>query len=126
MKPQSVSLIAQQNSLIEQRDALERQIEKLREEVTAITDIADQVRLMAQEAGVSLTEIAFAIAPDLAKGFIPQEAAPAPARTRQVKVYVHPDTQEKIETKGGNHTRLKEWKAQYGGSTVEGWRIDNK
>jgi hypothetical protein len=28
---------------------------------------------------------------------------------------------EVIETKGGNHKTLKEWKAKWGGDVVEGW-----
>ncbi|MCF5372001.1 histone-like nucleoid-structuring protein, MvaT/MvaU family [Pseudomonas syringae] len=42
-------------------------------------------------------------------------------RARQVKVYSNPHTGEIIETKGGNHKQLKEWKTQYGGDTVESW-----
>jgi hypothetical protein len=28
---------------------------------------------------------------------------------------------EVVETKGGNHKVLKEWKAEYGSDTVESW-----
>lgn len=46
----------------------------------------------------------------------------APAkRTRKVKQYKNPHTGEVIETKGGNHKTLKEWKATWGSDTVEGW-----
>jgi cupin superfamily acireductone dioxygenase involved in methionine salvage len=52
-------------------------------------------------------------------------AAPAvektPRRARQVKQYKNPHNGEIIETKGGNHKLLKEWKAQYGAEEVEGW-----
>ncbi|OSR66125.1 hypothetical protein BV326_04943 [Pseudomonas syringae pv. actinidiae] len=41
---------------------------------------------------------------------------------RSVKRYRHPSSGELIETRGANHKRLKEWKAQYGSDTVEGWR----
>ncbi|PNG42061.1 transcriptional regulator [Pseudomonas asplenii] len=47
-----------------------------------------------------------------------------PARTRkprQLKVYKNPNTGEMIETKGGNHKTLKEWKAEHGPDVVEGW-----
>nr|WP_192963449.1 histone-like nucleoid-structuring protein MvaT [Pseudomonas fluorescens]CEK42285.1 transcriptional regulator MvaT, P16 subunit [Pseudomonas fluorescens SBW25] len=40
---------------------------------------------------------------------------------RKVKQYKNPHTGEVIETKGGNHKTLKEWKAQHGGDTVESW-----
>ncbi|WP_462379165.1 histone-like nucleoid-structuring protein, MvaT/MvaU family [Pseudomonas sp. Marseille-QA0892] len=40
---------------------------------------------------------------------------------RAVKRYVHPDSGEVIETKGGNHKLLKQWKAEHGSEAVEGW-----
>jgi hypothetical protein len=42
-------------------------------------------------------------------------------RPRALKVYKNPNTGEVIETKGGNHRGLKEWKATHGASTVENW-----
>ncbi|WP_149086606.1 histone-like nucleoid-structuring protein, MvaT/MvaU family [Pseudomonas prosekii] len=59
----------------------------------------------------------------------PQQGRRAPAvesksgtrRPRQVKVYKNPHTGEVVETKGGNHKTLKEWKSEHGGETVESW-----
>jgi hypothetical protein len=50
-------------------------------------------------------------------------AAPAKGkrRARQIKQYHNPHTGEVIETKGGNHKQLKEWKAEHGGDVVESW-----
>ncbi len=45
----------------------------------------------------------------------------APRRARQVKQYKNPHNGEIIETKGGNHKLLKEWKAEYGAEEVESW-----
>ncbi len=42
-------------------------------------------------------------------------------RARQVKVYKNPHTGETVETKGGNHKTLKEWKSEHGSDTVESW-----
>jgi hypothetical protein len=42
-------------------------------------------------------------------------------RTRKMKQYSNPNTGEVIETKGGNHKTLKEWKAKWGGAVVESW-----
>lgn len=42
-------------------------------------------------------------------------------RKRKLKVYKNPHTGSVIETRGGNHKELKEWKEQYGNDTVEGW-----
>jgi hypothetical protein len=51
----------------------------------------------------------------------PAVAEKAPRRPRQVKQYRNPHTDEVIETKGGNHSGLKAWKAQYGSDEVETW-----
>ncbi|MBD8757774.1 MULTISPECIES: histone-like nucleoid-structuring protein, MvaT/MvaU family [Pseudomonas] len=50
-------------------------------------------------------------------------AAPEKAvrRARTVKVYKNPHNGEIVETKGGNHKTLKEWKGQYGSDEVESW-----
>ena len=42
-------------------------------------------------------------------------------KPRQVKLYKNPHTGEVVETKGGNHKTLKEWKAKHGSATVESW-----
>ncbi len=49
------------------------------------------------------------------------KAAAAPKRARRVKQYKNPHTGEVIETKGGNHKTLKEWKAKWGSDAVESW-----
>ena len=58
----------------------------------------------------------------------PQGGRRAPAaqqtgtrKARQVKVYTNPHTGEVVETKGGNHKILKEWKSKHGAATVESW-----
>ncbi len=51
----------------------------------------------------------------------PAKAAAPVKRARRVKRYKNPHNGNVIETKGGNHKTLKEWKAQYGGDTVESW-----
>ncbi len=42
-------------------------------------------------------------------------------RPRKVKTYKNPHSGEVIETKGGNHKTLKEWKAEHGSDLVESW-----
>lgn len=50
----------------------------------------------------------------------PKTQAPT-KRARRVKQYKNPHTGETIETKGGNHKTLKEWKGKWGADTVESW-----
>lgn len=42
-------------------------------------------------------------------------------KARVVKRYKNPNTGEVIETKGGNHKLLKEWKTKHGADQVESW-----
>jgi hypothetical protein len=48
-------------------------------------------------------------------------AEKATRKPRSVKVYKNPHSGEIVETKGGNHKTLKEWKGQYGSNEVESW-----
>ena len=56
------------------------------------------------------------------------QRSPAPAATkgvrkaREIKIYNNPHSGEIVETKGGNHKLLKEWKNEYGADVVESWR----
>lgn len=43
-------------------------------------------------------------------------------KPREVKIYENPNTGEVIETKGGNHRKLKEWKNEFSVNVVESWR----
>ncbi|OAJ48477.1 histone-like nucleoid-structuring protein, MvaT/MvaU family [Pseudomonas marginalis] len=49
-------------------------------------------------------------------------AAPGKRKPRQTKVYKNPHTGEVVETKGGNHRTLKEWKIKHGADEVESWQ----
>jgi hypothetical protein len=44
-------------------------------------------------------------------------------KPRQLKTYKNTHTGEVVETKGGNHKILKEWKAKHGSEVVESWII---
>ena len=45
----------------------------------------------------------------------------ATRKARSVKRYKNPNTGEVVETKGGNHKTLKQWKSEYGAAEVESW-----
>lgn len=49
------------------------------------------------------------------------DSKPGSRRARQMKVYSNPHTGERVETKGGNHKILKQWKSEHGAKTVESW-----
>lgn len=86
-------------------------------------EFESKLRSLLDEYGYSLRDVIAVIDPQ-AGG---RKAAPAAApqkgtrRARTVKVYKNPHSGEVIETKGGNHKLLKEWKAAHGGDVVESW-----
>jgi len=72
--------------------------------------------------GFSLRDIINILDPQASRrAAAPGTAEKAPRRARQVKQYKNPHNGEIIETKGGNHKLLKEWKAEYGSDEVESW-----
>ena len=80
-----------------------------------------KLRDLLNKYGFSLRDIINILDPQASRRAVPAVAEKAPRRARQVKQYKNPHNGEIIETKGGNHKLLKEWKAQYGGDVVEGW-----
>jgi len=45
-------------------------------------------------------------------------------KQRKLKIYKNPNTGEEIETRGGNHKGIREWKDKYGEETVNSWVTD--
>lgn len=58
---------------------------------------------------------------DVLKIFGSEATAPGKRAERQVKVFKNPHTGEVVETRGGNHKTLKEWKGKWGAEAVNGW-----
>lgn len=81
-----------------------------------------KLRDLLSEYGCSLRDVISVLDPQAGRRTAaPATAEKAPRRARQVKQYKNPHNGEVIETKGGNHKLLKEWKAQYGSDEVESW-----
>ena len=111
-----------------------RQLEKhLAEQLKALEAMKDndglkkeiefetKLRKLLEQYGFSLNHIINLLEP---KTTARRQSASPVAKTRKprgLKVYKNPKTGEVIETKGGNHKALKEWKAEHGADVVEGW-----
>jgi len=80
-----------------------------------------KLRDLLNQYGYSLRNVIDVLDPQKAHRSISVSTEKAPRRARQVKQYKNPNNREVIETKGGNHKILKEWKAKYGAAEVEGW-----
>ncbi|HHJ1299249.1 MULTISPECIES: histone-like nucleoid-structuring protein, MvaT/MvaU family [Pseudomonas] len=81
-----------------------------------------KLRDLLNKYGFSLRDIINILDPQASRrSAAPVAADKAPRRERQVKQYKNPHNGAIIETKGGNHKLLKEWKAEYGADEVESW-----
>lgn len=92
-------------------------------ELQAEIEFETKLRDLLNKYGYSLRDIINILDPQAnRRAAAPAAAAEkAPRRARQVKQYKNPHSGEVIETKGGNHKLLKEWKAKYGSDEVESW-----
>ena len=93
-------------------DGLKREIE-----------FEQKLRNLLGEYGYSLRNIIAILDPQASSRRAPAatESKAGTRKPRQVKIYKNPHSGEVVETKGGNHKILKEWKAEYGSDTVESW-----
>jgi len=82
-----------------------------------------KLRALMGEYSKSLRDITALLDPEAKPSKAPRGAVKTTGtkRARKVKQYKNPHNGEVIETKGGNHKTLKEWKAKWGGDVVEGW-----
>ncbi|QZA95998.1 DNA binding protein [Pseudomonas mandelii] len=80
-----------------------------------------KLRALLAKYGYSLKDIVNLLDPHAGRRAPATESKAGTRKPRQVKVYKNPNTGEIIETKGGNHKGLKEWKAEHGSDTVESW-----
>jgi hypothetical protein len=80
-----------------------------------------KLRKLLEQYGFSLKHIVDILEPQTTPKR--QGAAPAAStrKPRELKIYTNPNTGEVIETKGGNHKALKEWKTKHGANVVDGW-----
>ncbi|WP_060477709.1 MULTISPECIES: histone-like nucleoid-structuring protein, MvaT/MvaU family [Pseudomonas] len=90
-------------------------------ELQAEIEFETKLRDLLAKYGFSLRDIINILDPQANRRAAPVVEAKAPRRARQVKKYKNPHSGEVIETKGGNHSLLKQWKAEYGGDEVESW-----
>lgn len=109
------ALEAQLAEQLKQLDALKND-DGLKREI----EFESKLRALLAEYGFSLREVKLILDPH-AKPERAGQAERLQRRERKVKQYKNPHNGEIVETKGGNHKLLKEWKAQYGAEAVGSW-----
>jgi len=80
-----------------------------------------KLRELLNQYGFSLKHIINLLDPQSIKRAPTPTVAPGKRKPRELKVYKNPHTGEVIETKGGNHKTLEEWKNKHGSNEVESW-----
>lgn len=85
-----------------------------------------KLRELMQEYGVNLGKIISILDPSagIRQSNKQVEGAGKLRKPRVVKVYKNPHNGETIQTKGGNHKVLKDWKSKWGADVVESWKTD--
>jgi hypothetical protein len=84
-------------------------------------EFESKLRALLAEYGYSLPNVINLLDPQATRRAPSAESKIGTRKPRQVKIYKNPHTGEVVETKGGNHKTLKEWKAEYDSATVESW-----
>lgn len=85
-------------------------------------EFEEKLRVLMGEYGISLGGLINILDPQAGRRSS-AAASTGQRKAREVKIYVHPESGERVETKGGNHRVLKAWKEEHGAETVEAWRI---
>jgi hypothetical protein len=80
-----------------------------------------KLRELLAKYGYSLQNVINLLDPQKSRRAQPVASGAGTRKARKLKVYKNPHSGEVVETKGGNHKTLKEWKAKHGASTVESW-----
>lgn len=84
-------------------------------------EFENKLRELLGEYGYSLKNVIALLDPQAGRRVPAAESKAGSRKPRQVKIYKNPHSGELVETKGGNHKTLKEWKAKYGSAIVESW-----
>ena len=119
-----MSRLAEFRQLEQQLAAQLAELEALKgsSELQKEIEFETKLRKLLAEYGCSLRDVVNILDPQATRrSASPVAAEKASRRARQVKQYKNPHNGKIIETKGGNHKLLKEWKAEYGIDTVETW-----
>ncbi|QIH06467.1 MULTISPECIES: histone-like nucleoid-structuring protein, MvaT/MvaU family [unclassified Pseudomonas] len=91
--------------------------------IQAEMQFEDKLHALLGEYGYSLRDVISILDPQAGtRRQAPQVHEKSTRKSREVKVYKNPHNGEVVQTKGGNHAVLKEWKAEHGAETVQSWR----
>jgi hypothetical protein len=111
------ALEAQLTAQLQQLDAMKND-SGLKQEI----EFEQKLKGLLEEYGMNLRQVITILDPS--KGMSVSAAGASGSvqrKPREIKRYKNPHSGEVVETKGGNHKILKQWKQEHGSDTVESW-----
>lgn len=102
----------------------QKQLDQMKDDDGLKQEIEFEAKLkgLLSEYGKSLRDVIAILDPHRVSKSAPASTGSKTSRkARKVKIYKNPHNGEVIETKGGNHKTLKEWKEKHGADVVESW-----
>lgn len=111
------ALEAQLAAQLQQLDAMKND-SGLKQEI----EFEQKLKALLEEYGMNLRQVITILDPSKGVSVTAVSSSTGVQRKpREVKRYKNPHSGEVVETKGGNHKILKQWKQVHGSDTVEGW-----
>ncbi len=117
-----MSLLTEYAAMEHQMKALQERMERLQNDDRLQSELEFKERLEAlmKEHDKSVSDVVKLLNPTATMATSTTRSGKV-RRPRRVKVYKNPNTNEVIETRGGNHKTLKAWKEEHGAEEVESW-----
>jgi hypothetical protein len=118
-----MSQLARYAQIEQQMKQLQQQMLELEndENLKQELEFKEKLEALMRENNKSAREVIEIVAPE--RTFAEQQQKKTTRKPRKLKVYKNPHTGEVVETRGGNHAVLKQWKDDHGADTVEGWLV---
>lgn len=110
----------------------QQQLEQLQEELENLKnddrlkielDFKNHLEILMREFNKSATDVVKLLDPTQTADKNSSGTKSSGRAKRKLKIYKNPNTDEVVETRGGNQKTLKAWKDEYGSETVESWLV---
>ncbi|TVP45302.1 MAG: H-NS histone [Halomonas sp.] len=115
----------------------EQMLKQLQEELQALEsnselkkelEFKDKLQALMTEHGKAARDVCEMLDPDYRKPStkVAKASGTDGRKQRPLKVYKNPHTGQVVETRGGNHKVIQEWKAEYGNEKVVSWVVEER
>lgn len=119
-----MSLLQEYAQLEQQAKELQKKMALLqeKEEFKKEKEFLDKLRDLIEEFGKTPQDVINQLSPQRIHSTTTENRR----KKRKLKVYRNPNTNEVVETRGGNHKTLRSWKEEYGAEVVESWLVEER